>query len=142
MSTLGGPLEFDAPPVQFLNSIPHLSTAAKPLLWYGLAPDTRCGYNTAIRLYEFFCASRGISAWPATTLNLIEWVNTRAFGSAIPNQGQIQTDTISGYLSGAAGSSDSRCSTDVSPNQKTSFTYYQRHFTTNYSKQTQVPLRP
>ena len=100
MSTLAGPLEFDALPAQFLNSIPHLSTPAKTLLWYGLAPDTRRGYNTAIRSYEYFCASRGISAWPATTLNLIEWVNTRAFGSAIPNQGQIQPDTISGYLSG------------------------------------------
>ncbi len=100
MSTLAGPLEFDAPPVQFLNSIPHLSTAAKTLLWYGLAPDTRRGYNTAIRSYEFFCTSRGISPWPATTLSLIEWVNTRAFGSAIPNQGQIQPDTISGYLPG------------------------------------------
>ena len=72
MSTLAGPLEFDAPPTQFLNSIPHLSTAAKTLLWYGLVPDTRRGYNTAIRSYEFFCSSRGISLWPARTLSLIE----------------------------------------------------------------------
>lgn len=60
--------------------------AAKTLLWYGLAPD---GYSTAIRSYEFFCTSRGIPAWPATTINLIEWVNTRAFGSAIPNKARF-----------------------------------------------------
>lgn len=100
MSTLAGPLDFDAPPAQFLNSTPHLSSAVKTLLWHGLAPDTRRGYNPAIRLFEFFCTSRGISPWPATTVNLIKWVNTRAFGSAIPNQGQIQPDKISGYLSG------------------------------------------
>ena len=34
------------------------------------------------------------------TVNLIEWVNARAFGSDVPNQGQIQTDTITGYLLG------------------------------------------
>lgn len=77
-----------------------MTNAAKTLLWYGLAPDTRRGYNTAIRSYEFFCTSQGKSPWPATNYNLIEWVNTRAFGSAIPNQGQIQADTIAGYLSG------------------------------------------
>ena len=97
---IGRPLLFDAPPSEFLNSIPYLTNAAKTLLWYGLAPDTRRGYGTAIRSYEFFCTSRGTSAWPATTVNLIAWANTRAFGSAIPNQGQIQPDTISGYLSG------------------------------------------
>ena len=96
MSTLAGPLQFNAPPAQFLNFVPHLSTAAKTLLWYALAPNTRRGYNTAIRLYEFFCISRGISPWPATTFSLIEWVNTRAFGFAITNQAQIQPDIISG----------------------------------------------
>lgn len=97
MPTLAGPLSFDAPPSGFLESIPHLT---KTLLWYGLAPETRRGYNTAIRSYEFFCTSQGKSPWPATTHSLIGWVNTRAFGSAIPNQGQIQADTIAGYLSG------------------------------------------
>ena len=99
MSTLAGPLEFEAPPAQFMNSIPHLSNSAKTLLWYGLAPNTRRSYNTAICSYEFFCDSREVSSWPATTINLIEWVNTRAFESAIPNHGQIQPNTISGYLS-------------------------------------------
>ena len=89
MSPLAGPLEFVAPPAQFLNSVPHLSTTAKTLLWYDLAPDTRRGYNTAIRSYEFFCTSREISPWSATTFSLIKWVNTRVFGFAILNQGQI-----------------------------------------------------
>ena len=87
MSTLAGPLEFDTPPAQILNSISQLSVPAKTLFFYGLAPDTRRGYNTAIRLHKFFCASCGISPWPTTSVNLIEWVNTRAFGLAIPNQG-------------------------------------------------------
>ena len=89
MSTLTGLLEFDAPPPEFLHSIPHLTNTAKTLLWYGLAPDTRRGYNTAIRSYEFFCSSRETSVWPATTVNLIEWVNARVFGLDVPNQGQI-----------------------------------------------------
>ena len=89
MSTLAGLLEFDTPPAQFLNSIPHLSLPAKTLLWYGLAPDTRRDYNMAIHFYEFFCASRGISPWLATAVNLIEWVITRAFRLAILNPGQI-----------------------------------------------------
>ena len=100
MSTLAGPLEFDALPSEFLHSIHHLTNTAKTLLWYGLTPDTRRGYNTAIRSYEFFYSSQGTPAWPATTVNLIEWVNARAFRSDVPNQGQIQPDTIVGYLSG------------------------------------------
>ena len=100
MPTLAGPLEFDTPPPEFLHSIPHLTHTTKTLLLYGLAPDTRRGYNTAIRSYKFFCSSRGTPAWPATAVNLIEWVNARAFGSDVPNQGQIQPDTIAGYLSG------------------------------------------
>lgn len=100
MPTLAGALDFDAPPSRFLESIPHLTNTSKTLLCYGLAPETRKGYNTAIRAYEFFCTSQGKSPWPATTHKLIEWVSTRAFGSALPNQGQIQADTIAEYLSG------------------------------------------
>ena len=100
MSILAGPLKFDAPTAQFLNSIPHLSASAKTLLLYDVTTNTRRDYNIAIRFCKFFYASRGISPWPATAINLIEWVNTRTFELAIPNQRPIQPDTIAGYLSG------------------------------------------
>ena len=99
MSTLAGPLEFNAPPAEFINSITDLSTPAKTLLWYGLSPNTRSGYNSAINSYTLFCASYGTQAWPALEPILIEWVTGRVFGSAAPKQGQIQPKTVESYLS-------------------------------------------
>ena len=98
MFTLVGPLKFDTFPSEFLHSIPYLTHTTKTLLWYGLAPNTRRGYNTAIHSYEFFFSSQGTLAWPATAVNLIKWVNARAFRSNVPNQGEIQLDTIANYL--------------------------------------------
>lgn len=89
MPTLANPFSFNTPPSKFLESIPYLTNAAKTLLWYGLASDTQRSYNTVIRSYEFFCTSQRQPPWPATNYNLIKWVNIQAFGSAIPNQGQI-----------------------------------------------------
>lgn len=99
MPTLAGPLEFNAPPAEFVNSITDLSTPAKTLLWYGLSPNTRSGYNSGINSYTLFCASHGIQAWPASEPILIEWVTGRVFGSVAPKQGQIQPKTVESYLS-------------------------------------------
>ena len=99
MSTLAGPLEFNAPPAEFLDSIQDLSAPAKTLLWYGLTPKTRAGYNSAINSYTLFCATHVCKAWPASEPILIEWVTGRVFGSASPKQGQIKPRTVETYLS-------------------------------------------
>ena len=99
MSTLAGPLEFNAPPAEFIDSVPDLSVPAKTLLWYGLSPKTRLGYNSAINSYTLFCATRGAKAWPASEPVLIEWVTGRVFGSAAPKQGQIKPKTVKSYIS-------------------------------------------
>lgn len=99
MSTLADPLDFNAPPAEFLNSITNLSLPAKTLLWYGLSPRTRQGYNTAINSYTFFCASKGVKSWPATETVLIEWITGQVFRSAAPKQGQIKPNTAQSYLS-------------------------------------------
>lgn len=99
MSTLAGPLEFDAPPLEFLDSITDLSSSAKTLLWYGLSPKTRQGYTTAISSYNLYCVMQGVKAWPASEAVLVEWVTGRVFGSSIPKQGQIKPNTLQGYLS-------------------------------------------
>lgn len=57
LSPLTGSLEFDASPPEYMQPIPYLTDIAKTLLWYGLAPHTQRGHNTAIRSYEFFCTS-------------------------------------------------------------------------------------
>ena len=114
MSTLAGPLEFNAPPAEFINSITDLSTPAKTLLWYGLSPNTRSGYNSAINSYTLFCASHGTKTWPASEPVLIEWVTGRVFGSAAPKQGQIQPKTVESYLSALKSYHvDRNLSTDV-----------------------------
>lgn len=100
MSSLAGPLEFNAPPSEFLDALEHLSFSAKTLLWYGLNPKTRKGYNTAVASYALFCATHSISLpWSASELALIEWITGRIFGSSMPRQGQIKLDTMQGYLS-------------------------------------------
>lgn len=100
MSSLAGPLEFNAPSAEFLNALEHLSLSAKTLLWYGLNPKTRKGYNAAVTSYALFCATHNIpSPWPASKIALIEWVTGWIFGSNMPKQGQIKPNTAQGYLS-------------------------------------------
>lgn len=99
MSPLAEPLEFDAPPSEFLDSIADLSVPAKTLLWYGLSPKTRQGYTSAITSYTLYCAMQDVKAWPASENVLAEWVTGRIFGSATPKQGQVKPNTVQSYLS-------------------------------------------
>ena len=99
MSTLAEPLEFDAPLLEFLDSITGLSVPAKTLLWYGLSPRTRQGYTLAITSYTMYCAMQKVKPWPALENVLVEWVTGRIFGSPIPRQGQVKPNTMQSYLS-------------------------------------------
>lgn len=69
------------------------------LLWAGLGVETRKGYRSATKSYEFFCGMHGEQAWPAKLHLLAPWVVNRAYGSTIAHQGQIKPDTIVAYLS-------------------------------------------
>ena len=91
------PIEFDDPPASYLSSTPG-STIVKRLAWYGLAPGTRKGYNSAIDSFESFCMLRQRPAWPAAVEMLEEWVAYRIYGSTLPKQGQVKPETMSSYL--------------------------------------------
>ncbi len=89
---------FDDPPAAYLSIIPG-SPIVKRLAWYGLAPDTRKGYNSAIESFESFYAMMQRPEWPATKFLLEEWVAHRIFGSTLPKQGQVKPETVGTYLS-------------------------------------------
>ena len=61
------------PPPQFLASS-QLSPEATFLLWHGLAPTTRKGYESAVNHYESFTRLRGLKPYPATIYNLTAWI--------------------------------------------------------------------
>lgn len=99
MSTLAGPLEYNAPPQSFIDSIPDLSHPAKTLIWYGLARSTRQSYEATINSYVLFCADRQAQPWPASEWTLIEWTTLQLYGSRAPKQRQINPNTAQSYLS-------------------------------------------
>jgi len=61
------------PPPQFLASS-QLSPEATFLLWHGLAPTTRKGYESAVNHYESFTRLCGLKPYPATIYNLTAWI--------------------------------------------------------------------
>ena len=81
-----------------MNSVRGPNTV-KTLIWSGLAPKTRKGYQTGVRSYIYWAAYVGATAWPATAVLLEEWAANRIMGSAIARQGQVQPDTVASYLS-------------------------------------------
>jgi hypothetical protein len=90
----------DTPSPEFLaKSHSSLSYQAVLLLWRGLAAPTRKNYSSAVSSYEFFCAEKGVLAWPANELILAQWIAARAFGNATSGQGQLKPDTMNVYLS-------------------------------------------
>lgn len=91
-------MSYDAPPQSWMDSI-RGSNTVKTLIWAGLAPTTRKGYQTGIRSYIYWAAYVGATAWPATSNLLEEWAANRIMGSAIARQGQVQPDTVASYLS-------------------------------------------
>lgn len=75
------------------------SDTVKRLIWAGLSPKTRKGYQTGIRSYIYWAAYVGAIAWPAISELLEEWAANRIMGSTIAKQGQVQPDTVASYLS-------------------------------------------
>lgn len=104
MSPLAGLLNFH-PPAAFhawvdAQAYLKLSNDALYFLWNGLAPDTRAGYNSAVKSYEYFCSQTGLPPWPASVQVLAEWVTGRALGRPmIPYQAKVKPDTIISMLS-------------------------------------------
>lgn len=98
MFALAEPLVFDAPPESWMNSV-RGSNTVKALIWAGLSPNTRRGYQTSIRSYIYWAAYTGETAWPATLDLLEEWAANRIMGSSIAKQGQVQPSTVASYLS-------------------------------------------
>lgn len=83
-----------------MKQVGRISNPCATLLWAGLTPDTRKGYNAAIRSYETYCALIGIQVpWPAQEYTLGEWITGRLFGSTSPKQGQVKPKTAEVYLS-------------------------------------------
>lgn len=77
-----------------------MSHDALNFLWNGLSADTRAGYNSAVKSYEFFCSQIGFRAWPASVQSLAEWATGRATGkSPMKFQGKVKPETITGMLS-------------------------------------------
>lgn len=98
MSSLAEPISFNAPPQSWMKSVQG-SHSVKLLFWAGLSPNTRKGYQSAIRLYEYYTKYIGTTTWPATTVNLKEWAAGRLMGSSIAKQAQIKPETVAFYLS-------------------------------------------
>lgn len=92
------PISFDDLLTSYISSTPG-STIVKRRTWYDLAPDTRKGYNSAIKSFESFCMLMQRQVWPATTQLLEEWVAHCIFGSTLPKQSQIKPETAASYLS-------------------------------------------
>jgi hypothetical protein len=95
-----GVLAFPDPDASWLLELPVVfSLETKTNIWHGLARSTRSSYKAARESYEYFCANRGIDAFPIHLSPLIEWVSLRAIGSHERFQNQITADTISNYIS-------------------------------------------
>ena len=94
------PVPHDAPPTRFLQSSgEELSTPLRNLLWFGLAPQTRRGYDAATKSYTSFCAVRGELLWLAQELVLGEWLAAKIYGGQERHMGRIKPATASVYLS-------------------------------------------
>lgn len=89
------------PPAHFRARLGHVSDnyLYAKLLWAGIAQNTRIKYLTPVRSYEGFCHASRVQPWPATVPKLAPWIVTRAFGSPLPQMGQIAASSISGYVS-------------------------------------------
>jgi hypothetical protein len=104
MSPLAELLHFD-PPATFyawVDSLAHLQLSKDALyfLWNGLSPETRAGYGSAVKSYEFFCSQTGLRPWPASVQSLAEWATGRATGRPLmSHQAKVKPETISSMLS-------------------------------------------
>jgi hypothetical protein len=99
VSTLAGLLRFNTPAAFHVwkKDMNHLKLSYDALyfLWNGLAPDTRAGYNSAVKYSHM-----GLQAWPATEHALAEWITARASGKAlISYQKKVNPETIASMLS-------------------------------------------
>lgn len=75
-----------------------LSESHAKLIWAGVKPETRRGYDTAIRSYRKVCRLHQIDRpFPATVRTLSVYVTALAFGE--PSVKRVKHTTISKYLS-------------------------------------------
>lgn len=98
MPSLAEPIGFDAPPQSWMDSV-RGSNTVMTLIWAGLSPSTRKGYQTGITSYIYWASYVDVTIWPATAKFLEEWAANRIMGSAIAKQGQVKPDTVASYLS-------------------------------------------
>ena len=93
------PIEYVNPPTAFTQAILDQSKDFIKLFWYRLAPETRRGYNTTIKSFDFFCKTQSITPWPASLQALEEWTTIKFCGSTTEYLRQVKPDTVSNYLS-------------------------------------------
>jgi hypothetical protein len=97
MPPLAEPLDYQFSP-DFASSL-GIPEAQARLLFSGLSPESRKGYETAIQSYEAICSIDGFQPWPATTEALANWVARRAFPSNSGLGKQLRPGTLHSYLS-------------------------------------------
>jgi hypothetical protein len=102
--SLAGLLHFNPPAAyhKWVDSLAHLKMSPDCMyfLLNGLSPDTRAGYGSAIKSYEYYCSQVGLSAWPASEYALAEWITGRATGRPLmPFQNKVKPETIASMLS-------------------------------------------
>ena len=98
MSSLAGdPLRYQLPSAFIAETTGVMNPFVVQLPWCGLSLDTRRGYTAAIHSYEYFCAMEALTAWPATSEVLYEWVSARVNGHR--GQAKVQENTVEQYLS-------------------------------------------
>ena len=98
MLALAEPLLYNDPPASYLFSTPRL-VIVKQLAWYGLAPNTKKNYAAVINSYVSFYIVHNKKPYLVQTTMLEKWIATRIFGSTLPKQGLIKSDTVLSYLS-------------------------------------------
>ena len=102
MPSMAELLNFNPPLKEQEHELKHLklSNDALYFLWHGLAPDTRTGYNSAKKSYEYYCGQFRLQAWPAQEKTLVEWITGRGTGrSKLKYQGKVKPGTIASMLS-------------------------------------------
>jgi len=90
-------IDLPGPPPEFITQT-GMSTMAATLIWHGIEPSTRKSYASATKSWEYFCAEKGFSTYPAQRPNLIEWVAQRTYGMGSPFMGKIAAKTLRVYM--------------------------------------------
>jgi len=69
------------------------------LLWAGLKPAIRSGYQAGINSHLVWCRANDASPWPANLATLVHWGIGRLYGDPLlPKQGRVTGSTLAAYL--------------------------------------------